>query len=79
MRPNRAANLFESRRAIADSQQYWQDERIDLKSGIDVEGFELHVLRGITGLFESHRPVLICRFHSDALKRHGPDTPSPEL
>jgi len=38
---------------------------------IDVEGFELEVLRGATGLLRDHRPLLLLELHLDLLERRG--------
>ena len=50
-----------------------KDTPIDLVK-MDVEGYELHAFRGLMALVGS-RPVIICEFHTDALRRQGPETP----
>lgn len=48
-------------------------DRIDLIK-IDVEGYELFVLRGMRRIVSEQRPVIVCEFNTVALDRHGPGT-----
>jgi FkbM family methyltransferase len=40
---------------------------------MDVEGFELFALRGLSGTIEEHRPLIVCEVNPDFLRRAGAD------
>jgi len=53
-------------------------ERVDVMK-VDVEGAELHVLRGAKATFERHRPVLVTEFFPEALRGAGGCEPADYL
>lgn len=50
------------------------EERIDLVK-IDIEAHELHALRGMTKLIETHRPNLVTEFHPWAIREYTGEEP----
>jgi len=47
------------------------DVRGELMAKLDVEGFELRALRGMTSLIERHQPLVVCEMNAEMLRRAG--------